>query len=185
MKGVLDGHFSKFSSWGFRLHRCLIKSKAICCKTCATQLAIATLRSSKTSRLYESAAVKALVWVSSAISGIVKRCKSRTVGCDVNSVQASVERVSILQLHRNFLLRRKLFHIANEVRTVRPLEFLGRGEWQTAFTFEKFFESPVAGTVFAPDDSGRDELAQFATIAPSFQPVFVADGAFNRNRRDI
>jgi hypothetical protein len=47
-------------------------------------------------------------------------------------------------------------------------EFFGRSEWQAAFALEKFLQPPVAGTVFAPDDPRRDELAAFAARAPSF-----------------
>lgn len=106
-----------------------------------------------------------------------------------------------LQSDRDVLLREKLLHITNSVSAevenargengvgflphVRLLKFFCGSERQTAFAVEEFFQTPVTGTRFAPDDAGRNELAQFATVAPPFQPVFVADRAFNWYRRDI
>jgi len=60
-------------------------------------------------------------------------------------------------------------------RTRQLSKFLGWSKRQAAFAVEKFFQPPVAGTALAPDDSGRDTVAQFAAMTPSFQPVFVAD----------
>ena len=64
-------------------------------------------------------------------------------------------------------------------------EFFGRGKWQTTFAFEKFLQPTVAGTAFAPDDAGRDEVAHFTTKPPAFQPVFPTDRTVNRNARDF
>ena len=60
-------------------------------------------------------------------------------------------------------------------------KFLGRGKRQAAFAVEKFFQPPVAGTALAPDDYGRDAIAQFAAITPAFEPVFPTDRTFNRD----
>lgn len=72
----------------------------------------------------------------------------------------------------------------NRQSVVRSEFFLGR-EGQAPFTFEKFFQSPVFGTVFAAKNSWRDKLAAFAARAATFQPIFVADRAFNRDAGDF
>ena len=64
-------------------------------------------------------------------------------------------------------------------------KFLGRDKRQAAFAVEKFFQPPVAGTRFATDNFRRDKIAHFAAKPPAFQPVFVADRAFNRNAGDF
>ena len=69
--------------------------------------------------------------------------------------------------------------------TATRLEFFGGSKGQAALALEKLFQSPVAGTALAADDPGRNELAQFTTKASSFQPVFIADRAFNRNAGDF
>ena len=56
-----------------------------------------------------------------------------------------------------------------------PSKFFCGREGQAAFAVEKFFQPPVAGTRFAPDDFGRDAVAQFAAIPPAFEPVFPTD----------
>jgi hypothetical protein len=102
------------------------------------------------------------------------------------------------QSHRNVLFRQKLFHIANgvgaEVENARgedgvgfalPSKFFRGCEGQTAFAVEQFLQPPVAGTRFAPVDSGRNQLTAFAARAPAFEPVFPTDRAFNRNARDF
>jgi hypothetical protein len=66
-----------------------------------------------------------------------------------------------------------------------PSKFFGGRERQAAFAVEKFFQPSVAGTCFTPDDGGRDLITQFATIPPPLQPIFVADGALNRNAGDF
>ena len=62
--------------------------------------------------------------------------------------------------------------------------FCGR-EGQAAFAVEKFFQPLVLGTARAPDYCGRNEFAHFTAMTPPFQPVFVADGAFNRDAGDF
>ena len=104
------------------------------------------------------------------------------------------------QPHWNVLRLQKLFHVADgvgaEMENARgedgvglalhiPSKFLGGREGQAAFAVEQFLQSPVAGTARAPDDFGRNPIAQFAPIAPAFQPVFIADRAFNRDAGDF
>ena len=68
--------------------------------------------------------------------------------------------------------------------TSQGLKLIGGSERQAALALEKCFQAPVAGTALAPDNLGGDAIAQLATIAPPFQPVFIADGALNRDAGD-
>jgi hypothetical protein len=56
-----------------------------------------------------------------------------------------------------------------------PSKLVGGREGQAAFAIEQFLETLIAGTGLAPDDAGRYELAQLASVAPPFQPVFPTD----------
>jgi hypothetical protein len=75
-------------------------------------------------------------------------------------------------MQTNALVGQKLFQIAHDVSCSKLLR--GR-ERQAAFAAEQFLQTPVAGTAPAPDDTWGDPIAQLTTVAPSFQPVFVAD----------
>lgn len=67
--------------------------------------------------------------------------------------------------------------------TAESSKFLGGRERQTTFAIEEPAQPFVLGTARAPNDFGRNPVAQLATIPPPFQPIFVADGAFNRDAR--
>lgn len=65
--------------------------------------------------------------------------------------------------HGYFTPRHALGQISRFVHVAAACDgvskFLGRGKWQAAFSVEKFFQAPVAGTGLAPDDFRRDKVA--------------------------
>ena len=75
----------------------------------------------------------------------------------------------------------QVFEFARATAGHHALKFRGGCEWQAAFALEKPLQPLVAGTAFAPDDFRRDQVSHFPAMTPPFQPVFVADRAFNRD----
>lgn len=65
------------------------------------------------------------------------------------------------------------------------LEFRGGRKGQAAFAMKQLFQPPVAGTALAADHLRGDAVAQFAAMTPPFQPVLVANRAFNRDAEDF
>ena len=60
------------------------------------------------------------------------------------------------------------------------LELFRWRERHSALAFEKLFKPSVLGAAFATEGARCDSIAQFATIAPSFEPIIPTDRAFNR-----
>ncbi len=58
-------------------------------------------------------------------------------------------------------------------------------EGQPTFAIEKFPQAFIARTAFAADYSRGDPLTQFTAHPTAFQPVFVTDRTFNRDRGDF
>jgi hypothetical protein len=70
-------------------------------------------------------------------------------------------------------------------RAPTALKFRGGRKGQAAFAVEELFQPPVAGTALATDYLRGDAVAQFAAMTPPFEPVLVANRAFNRDAGDF
>lgn len=103
--------------------------------------------------------------------------------------------------HRNIFLRQKPLHVAHGVSAKMKnaggqncvgmafhirLKFFGRSKGQAAFAVEKFFQPPVAGTGFAPDDSGatrspisRRNRRPFSQSSQLIEPSIGMQGTFD------
>jgi hypothetical protein len=54
-------------------------------------------------------------------------------------------------------------------------ELFGRRKRQSSLPIEQLLQTLVAGTGFAPDDAGGNELAGFPPGATAFEPIFPTD----------